>query len=301
MCGFAGLVTKDTNLIKLFEEKSISIEQTIINRGPDCGSIQKGDNWIFLHRLLSINGYTRQPLENDRSVLIYNGEIYNWNNHALEYESDSFYLQNYLDNNIQHIRALDGEFAIAYLDKHENTISLISDPFLTKPLYFIFEKNQFLLFGSYASTLKALIPHSKPQKFPVNTFMSFDCSRVEKIRETPIIEWDFYPRHKNFDRWNEAFSESIKKRIFSYDKKYFIGLSSGYDSGLIASELLRQKKKFTAYVLRGTEDKAILKQRKKICEKPGKQRENLFKMGKAISQGSTAIGNERRIKKSCSH
>ena len=42
-------------------------------------------------------------------------------------------------------------------------------------------------------------------------------------------------QHKdNFDDWNSAFSNSIYKRTSDTTQKAFIGLSSGYDSGLIS-------------------------------------------------------------------
>lgn len=50
-------------------------------------------------------------------------------------------------------------------------------------------------------------------------------------------------------------------------EKIFLGLSSGYDSGAICCELIKQKKYFKVYSILGTENENIMSERLKILDK----------------------------------
>src|SRR6185369_9593473 len=61
----------------------------------------------------------------------------------------------------------------------------------------------------------------------------------------------------------KAFESAVKKRAIP---NCFIGLSSGYDSGAIASLLIKEKIPFKAYVIEGREDKEILSKRLELIK-----------------------------------
>lgn len=71
--------------------------------------------------------------------------------------------------------------------------------------------------------------------------------------------WDFDRQHKDsYDDWITAFEAAIRKRAVP---GCFLGLSSGYDSGAIACELLRQNVPFKAYLYCGMENLPVLQAR----------------------------------------
>uniref|UniRef100_A0A6M3K351 Putative asparagine synthase n=1 Tax=viral metagenome TaxID=1070528 RepID=A0A6M3K351_9ZZZZ len=72
-------------------------------------------------------------------------------------------------------------------------------------------------------------------------------------------EFDFNNQYKNnYTDWLKAFENSVKKRA---KNGCFMGLSSGYDSGAISNELLKQKINFKAYVVFNNENEVVLKKR----------------------------------------
>ena len=53
-----------------------------------------------------------------------------------------------------------------------------------------------------------------------------------------LKKFNFCSKNKTtYEDFSSAFSKAIIKRVKNLDKKIFIGLSSGHDSGLIAAEL----------------------------------------------------------------
>lgn len=74
-------------------------------------------------------------------------------------------------------------------------------------------------------------------------------------------KFDFNNQHKNtYDDWLKAFENAIKKRA---EYGCFIGLSSGYDSGAITKELVKQGVMFKAYAMYNNENKEVLDERLK--------------------------------------
>lgn len=72
-------------------------------------------------------------------------------------------------------------------------------------------------------------------------------------------KFDFDNQHKdNYDDWLQAFENSIRKRAID---NCFIGLSSGYDSGVLSNELLKQEVEFKAYTIFNNENKEVLDER----------------------------------------
>ena len=167
MCGIAGVVCgRDiANLHSIVLEMT----QSLVHRGPDgsgvwispCGNVALG------HRRLSILDLSEagaQPMvsESGRTVIIFNGEIYNhldireclsrelWRGtsdtetvlYAIEEKGLGWLLE----------RAT-GMFALAVYDTERRTLSLANDKFGEKPLYYALTGGVFL-FGSELKALK---------------------------------------------------------------------------------------------------------------------------------------------------
>ena len=74
--------------------------------------------------------------------------------------------------------------------------------------------------------------------------------------------FDFDNQHKTtYDDWVKSFEKAIAKRA---EPNCFLGMSSGYDSGAIACALLKLGIPFKAYIFKGLENQAILKEREKL-------------------------------------
>ena len=143
-----------------------------------------------------------------------------------------------------------------------NKLILSTDIFGTKPLWIGFNDKKFGI-STYKSCLDRI---NLPNNFQVlaNKTYIIDLINIKFIQEKRVHTFDLRQYKTNFDDWERAFTESIKKRTKYAKCEIFIGLSGGYDSGAIACELTKQKINFTAYSIANAEDKDILDNRKKL-------------------------------------
>jgi asparagine synthase (glutamine-hydrolysing) len=229
-------------------------------RGPDKTTIKQINDNLFIHNLLSITGeFKPQPYENKNVVLVYNGEIYNFNKFG-NYSSDGeCIIPLYEKYGSEFIKLLDGEFAICLVDYENKKVIISSDIFKTKPLFIGLDKDN-VGASSYKTPLEKL-NYSKIFKADANKIYTICLETFKIIEEKSIYEFDLNQYKKSYDEWIVAFQNSIYKRSHNTQKQIFIGLSSGYDSGIIYSELLKQKINFNSYSLLGTENEQIIKNR----------------------------------------
>jgi asparagine synthetase B (glutamine-hydrolysing) len=219
-------------------------ERTVKRRGPDFRNTLRVDGFVFTHYLLHITGEaTPQPFVSDDIVCVYNGEIYN---HAFHKSDGEVLIPLYQKYGVDFPSVLDGEFAIALYDFKKRVAVFSTDPFGTKPLWI-----NNLSAASYESCIGG-------RRLPPNTtlLVSFDDG-PQHVQ--PVYSFDFNHQDKtSFDDWISAFEQAVRKRA---KDGCFIGLSSGYDSGAIACELIKQQVKFKAYSIRGSEDLLVLNER----------------------------------------
>lgn len=282
MCGIFYILMKNNNIINI-ETNIETIIEKIKYRGPDYTNIIKDEYSIYVHTLLAIQGFNPQPVKNNNTYLMFNGEIYgtssleeskingvvSYTNISDIFTSESDFLFDYFKKyNFGRLDELDGEFVINYIDKDTNKIHIITDPFGTKP-FCIYVNDDYFIASSYEScirkTMNILNISGKIQFVIPNTHYIYDYSTYKLINKKEIVKWDFNPRYSNFDRWNIAFNNSIKKRT-NTDKGIFVPLSSGYDSGCIVSAMLNLDKQFNTYTFKGVEDINTLEKRKNIVE-----------------------------------
>jgi len=237
-------------------------------RGPDLTNVIKYQGYTFVHNLLSITGdITEQPfVDEDREIVcVYNGEIYNSFEFG-NYESDGECLIDvYKKYGTKFLKHLDGEFAVVLYDFKKQIIVAGCDTFATKPLWCGITSDNELAFASYESCLVNL-DISQYEKLLPNTSYVYDFYG-NLIKKNIVYEFDVKNQHKeNYDDWMKAFSESIHKRTFNVRESIFLGLSSGYDSGVIAAEMKRQDINFKAYSIYAKENRDILLQRHQMFE-----------------------------------
>jgi asparagine synthetase B (glutamine-hydrolysing) len=235
-------------------------------RGPDLTSVKEVHNHTFVHNLLSITGaFKSQPFEKDNVFAIYNGEIYNSTEFG-EYESDGECLIDcYNKFGVTFTKFLDGEFAIVLVDYKKNICIVSADIFKTKPIFFSLD-DEGLGVSTYSNSLMKL-GHRNIKKCEPNKTIVIDLNTLSIIQEFTIFDFDVKNQHKdNFEDFIKSFEDSIRKRTSKTREKIFIGLSSGYDSGAICNELIKQNVNFKSYILKGTENEEILSERIKILD-----------------------------------
>lgn len=171
MCGFAGFVGGVENRDKVLT----AMMDTIIHRGPDSAGKYIDEEAALGFRRLSIIDLSEvgdQPLYNeDRSkVLVFNGEIYNYQElreelaaagHVFVSNTDSETLiHGYEEWGEKLVDRLRGMYAFAIWDNVKKKLFAARDIFGIKPLYYA-QMNGTLLFGS---EIKSFMEHPKFDK-----------------------------------------------------------------------------------------------------------------------------------------
>ena len=169
MCGIAGIFSK--KISKNMEEKCFKMFDLLSHRGPDGDGFFKNSKIIMFHKRLSIIDVKggKQPIENQRYVLIANGEIYNDleirnqnNNYNFTSHSDCESILCVYENfGVAGFKKLRGMFTFAIYDKIKNELILGRDAFGIKPLYFCFQDQTFVYSSEIQSILKSHIFKTK--------------------------------------------------------------------------------------------------------------------------------------------
>jgi asparagine synthase (glutamine-hydrolysing) len=166
MCGIAGIISNNTNLISVHRLSKMT--GALAHRGPDGDTHWINENGTagFGHRRLSIIDLSPaggQPMHYaNRYTIVYNGEIYNYielreqlqkKGYAFRSQSDTEVIlaayDCYQSNCLQYF---DGMFAFAIWDQQEQLLFAARDRFGEKPFFYYLDEHQFV----FASEMKAL-------------------------------------------------------------------------------------------------------------------------------------------------
>lgn len=259
-----------SNLSPLKEDRLLRL------RGPDHLSKIQVDDFYISHSLLSITGETaEQPLIKNNIVCLYNGEIYNHEEFG-DYDTDGkAIIDAYKKYGETFPTYLDGEFALILYDPNKHVLIISTDTFRTKPIYYSLEGKRFGC-SSYKTPLEKA-GHKNVQTLPPNTIKVIYTTDFVSPPTRKVTDFNLEQKNNSFDGWMTAFEESIQKRTKNCREKIFIGLSSGYDSGTICNELIRQGVGFKAYSVMGDESDSVVSERKKIIESNNCHHQYLFK------------------------
>lgn len=228
-------------------------------RGPDYTKVYEQNGITFVHNLLSICGsFTPQPFVDENIVAMHNGEIYNYD--LSKYSSDGYYLiPAYKEFGETFPKHLDGEFAICLVDFNKKIIIMATDVFRTKPLWYSIEGDKFAI-SSYRTPIEKL-GFTNIFKVPANSVVKFDLNTMLLEKLSEVYTFDLKQFKTDYNDWNIAFENSIRKRTENNRERIFIGLSSGYDSGAIACELDKQNVDYQSYSVLGRENLEIINSR----------------------------------------
>lgn len=285
MCGINGYVTsndsvKISGLLDKMNEK-------ILHRGPDQDGFfefqNKGVNIGMAMRRLSIIDLStgKQPIYNyDKSiVIVFNGEIYNYNLLKSEMEKEGVKFITSSDTEVilklyecygeGSFGKLDGMFAFSIYDKNRNKVFIARDFFGEKPLYYSNNSDNQLYWASELKSLLAIskndftiskiglnlffqltyIPapytiYNEVKKLEANHYLEYDCETLKlAIREIAQSFQKYEPMSKNeiIKTTHDLVFDSVKSRSIS-DVSLGTFLSGGVDSSIISLCLANQSK-----------------------------------------------------------
>ena len=172
MCGIAGLLIKNNYSQEEIRSRISEMMKCLSHRGPDAEGCYFDRNLALGHKRLSIidtSPASNQPFfsNDDRYVLVYNGEIYNFKELRFELmrapqgehpyifktESDTeVILAAYIRWGTNCLRYLNGMFAFALYDKQEQSLFIARDRMGEKPLYYVHNSKGF----AFSSEIRSL-------------------------------------------------------------------------------------------------------------------------------------------------
>ncbi|HET6225641.1 MAG TPA: asparagine synthase (glutamine-hydrolyzing) [Bacteroidia bacterium] len=275
MCGITGFYSQ----AKKFSEKELhAMTDILAHRGPDAFGYFL-DEYVGLgHRRLSIidlSDSANQPMYSGdkRYVMVYNGEVYNYQEIAAELRSvfkiqlktssdSEVILEAYARYGPAFVKKLNGMFAIAIYDTLKKELFVCRDRVGIKPLFYFWDGENF----AFASELKALVACSFiPLKINMNAayqflhlgFVPSPISIYESIKKMKAGSWikvsatsfesnTYWSVNQQFSenvvtkekeaivKLSELLMSSVQYQIKS-DVPFGVFLSGGIDSSLITA------------------------------------------------------------------
>ena len=204
MCGIAGIYHLQT--AKPVEEARVrAMADAIAHRGPDGDGVWTAPGVGLGHRRLAIidlvGGVQPMASEDGRTVLIFNGEIYNFLEVRAELEALGHRFRTHSDTEVilqawqrwgpDCLSRLNGMFAFAIHDARQGCLFLARDRLGVKPLHYAELSDGSVIFGS---ELKALLVHPLLRRTPdfsaIDDYLGLgyvpdDASIVAGVRKLP--------------------------------------------------------------------------------------------------------------------
>lgn len=276
MCGFCGFIGQDENK----EDKIKKMMDKIIYRGPDSSGMHIDEEIALGFRRLAIIDLKEghQPIYNEdgNKVIVFNGEIYNYQEikedllkkgHKFTTKTDTeILLHGYEEYKEELLNKLRGMFTFAIWDKQEKELFIARDFFGIKPMYYVKQENE-LVFGS---EIKCVLEHPKVEKKlnrnALDNYLTFQYSVpndtffegikclppghylkykdgqivINKYYEVKFEENKSLTLEKAVDEIEKVFKDSVEAHKIS-DVEVGCFLSSGIDSSYVASNFKGQK------------------------------------------------------------
>jgi asparagine synthase (glutamine-hydrolysing) len=276
MCGILGKISFTEKIDTGSMKRALDL---MIHRGPDADAvwINDSDNIWFGHKRLSILDLSElgsQPMVSfdGRFVIVFNGEIYNFNFIKNELRKKGYEFRSESDTEVllnawhcwkeEALQKIDGMFAFAILDTANNCLVLARDIMGEKPLYYQQTSNGIV----FASELKAILSINGSDR-QIN-HLALDCllgfgyvpgdlciiKGVKKLPQAsyltynnggdnPIVKtyWNYPLPTKNItqeklliEKLNMHLGNSVRSQMIA-DVPVGVMLSGGLDSSLITA------------------------------------------------------------------
>lgn len=271
MCGICGIY--DSNQRNIDKKLIISMMDSLKHRGPDDFGFFFDNHVALGHRRLSIIDLKtgKQPVYNeDQSItIVYNGEIYNFQEikKELETKGHKFYTntdtevivhayEEYGESCLNHFN---GMFAFAVWDSVKKQLFLARDRLGVKPVYYYFNGSKLLFASELKSILKDVSINRQVDLESLNHFFAYEYipspmtifQGINKLSPAHYLilknnkislhsYWDINFKESNKNKQYfiknipEQLKESVRKRLIS-DVPLGAFLSGGIDSSAIVS------------------------------------------------------------------
>jgi asparagine synthase (glutamine-hydrolysing) len=278
MCGIVGQLNFDNSPVSPVILKKMT--DVIAHRGPDGEGHWIEESVGFGHRRLSIIDLSpagHQPMisSDNRYVLTYNGEIYNFRELRTELQTKGYFFRSQTDSEVvlyslaewgsDAFLKFNGMFALAFWDRKEKKLLLARDRYGIKPLYY-FQNEKKLVFGSEQKAIleqpafdrqinkKALLEYFTFQNIftdntllegihllPPGHFACLDLFKKEKKLKFSQY-WDYHFREPEKAASKEEYLEELDRLFKQAVNRQLISdvelgsyLSGGMDSGSITA------------------------------------------------------------------
>jgi asparagine synthase (glutamine-hydrolysing) len=272
MCRIAGIINH-----QLPPNESIitAMRDSMLHGGPDDAGLylDAERNLAFGHRRLSLidlSSLGHQPMIDvqDNIVLIFNGEIYNFQNIKILLQANGYQFKSssdteviiyaYLEWGYECFAKFNGMFALALLDKRTNKILLARDHAGIKPLYYSINQNS-LHFASEIKAFKIVNPNWKeapewkkyfllfghlPEPIttlhnvfalPKGNLLEIDCTTLKhKFIQfyKNYYHYQIYSENEAIDKIKTTLTDAVQSHLIS-DAPIGLFLSGGIDSSLL--------------------------------------------------------------------
>lgn len=292
MCGIVG-VYQYSRSEGVNKEALVAMTQAIRHRGPDDGRVHVEGPVGLGHRRLSIIDLAsgQQPMNSPtaQSVIVFNGEIYNYKSlqehvrqqgRQLHTSSDTeVILHLYELYGVDCVKWLRGMFAFAIWDRKKRSLFLARDRVGKKPLYYADISGE-LLFGSeikgilaYPGVSRRVDPESI-HNFLTLQYIPEPATAFEGIRKLPPGHWlevseaglrlesywslDFQTKTTvteadAIERLDELLDEAVRIRLMS-EVPLGAFLSGGIDSSLVVAYMAKHLPKVKTFTVGFTDE-----------------------------------------------
>ncbi|GIV40061.1 MAG: asparagine synthetase B [Thermonema sp.] len=276
MCGIIGLAGKHMPAKAVFTQAL----DALAHRGPDAEGFFQEHDICLGHRRLSIldlRPEANQPMFSrcGRYVCVFNGEIYNYQDLGRQF---GLHLRTHCDTEVlielyarlgdDFVQHLNGMFAIAIYDRHQQRLTLWRDRLGIKPLFYYFDGHTL----AFASELKGIEQMQLPLALRQEAIAAFlhlgyipaPLSIYRQVYKLPPgckLQWhgqqlqiEHYWQARQFAQiqthWTETEAKHTLKQLLSSSVRYRlisdvpvgVLLSGGVDSGLVAAVAAQESK-----------------------------------------------------------
>ncbi|WP_332632441.1 asparagine synthase (glutamine-hydrolyzing) [Halalkalibacter flavus] len=275
MCGFVGYINEQNKIGNIEKNQITNMLKLIHHRGPDDTGFFNDDHIVFGFKRLSIidveNGKQPISFENERYWMVFNGEIYNYQELRKTLKNIGYTFQTSSDSETilalfshkkeEAFSDLRGMFAILIWDKKEQTMYGARDPFGIKPLYytngesehelyFASEKKSFVALENNKSLNKEALHHyltfqyvPEPLTMTTDTFKIepghyFIKKKGEGLIQTKYWEPIFKPSQGNLETSSKQIAQTLEESVNCHmisDVPLGAFLSGGIDSTCIVT------------------------------------------------------------------
>ncbi|WP_323593462.1 asparagine synthase (glutamine-hydrolyzing) [Aliarcobacter butzleri] len=286
MCGISGIIYKNKNK-KDYQLEVKKMNDLINHRGPDDKGLFIMDNFAFGHTRLSIldlSSAGHQPMVyDDRFVITYNGEVYNYLEikdeliklgYKFKSNSDTeVLLLGYVEWKEKIVDRLNGMFAFAIYDMKENICFIARDRIGVKPLYYYETDEELYFFSEPKQIIMSNILDAIPNENSIKEYLAYQFTLsdetffkgINKLLPGHFIKYEKYiktisqywsldsieiDKKITYDQAKEniqyLINDAIKLRLRS-DVKVGCYLSGGIDSSIVSTISSKNLEKLDTY------------------------------------------------------